>query len=194
MRSLAARTHCCSARWGSATPRAPRCCCIVAPAGRSPIASDAAPASTMPALERKRQLLAEASARCPQDSVAVRNAGGIRRLRARDDHRRDARSRTASLHRRRRRLRRERRGAARDRNGLTRSRALRLQSLLGGNTAIASCSNICRHSRCSICGLRLGEGSGAALAWPLIESAARLMTRDGELRIRRRRRPHSAHD
>jgi nicotinate-nucleotide--dimethylbenzimidazole phosphoribosyltransferase len=24
--------------------------------------------------------------------------------------------------------------------------------------------------------LRLGEGSGAALAWPLIESAARLMT------------------
>jgi hypothetical protein len=34
-RSLAAPTHCCSARWESATRLAQRCCCIVAPVGRS---------------------------------------------------------------------------------------------------------------------------------------------------------------
>ena len=37
--------------------------------------------------------------------------------------------------------------------------------------------------------MRLGEGTGAAMAWPLIDAAARLMTRDGQLRIRRSRRP-----
>ena len=132
-------------------------------AGRSQIASGAAPGIDDAALERKRQLLAESSARCPAGLVAVRNAGGIRRLRAGDDHRRDARSRTPSLHRGRRRLRCERRGAAGDGNGRARARALRLQPLLGGDTGIASCSNICKHNRCSICAC--GSAKDRALRW-----------------------------
>ena len=85
------------------------------------------------ALERKRQLLDRIFGALPARAVAVRNAGRVRRLRARDAHRRDARSRAASLHRGGRRLRGERRGAARNRNGRARARALRLQPLLGGD-------------------------------------------------------------
>ena len=122
--------------------------------------------------------------------VAVRNAGGIRRLRARDAHRRDARSRTASLHRGRRRFRGERRGAARDRNGCARARALCLQPLLGRDRASqASRTSASATAARPAPAARRRIGRGAGVAADRIGGATH--DRDGELRIRWRRRPRA---
>jgi hypothetical protein len=69
----------------------------------------------------------------------------------------------------------ERRGPARNRNGRARPRALCLQPLLGENGHRKLLEHLQAQPLLDL-RLRLGEGSGAALAWPLIESAARLMT------------------
>jgi NaMN:DMB phosphoribosyltransferase len=67
------------------------------------IASGAAPDSTT-RLWHANASCSRNPPRAARVTVAIRNAGGVRRLRARDARRRDARSRAPSLHRGRRRL------------------------------------------------------------------------------------------
>ena len=115
---------------------------------------------------------------------AVRRASRIRRAGNRDDGRRGARRGIAAPAGDCRRIHLQRRGAGRDPAVSGGARLLRLRASLRRDAATTSCSTALEAKPLLDLGLRLGEGTGALLAVPLVRAAARLLTDVADLERR----------